>query len=300
LKRLELEIPIDIKLSLYPSFISFLFNMYDNKLVKVYGAGKNCKIIVNRNGREITYSEECEPFISEWMGLWFNPYDYLSKVKRSKRYIVERIIECYERLRLMVSSYDRDFVFIATFLSRRANYHVSVIKWVRKILELSKENIDNIQSMNMRAVGSSYQLKQLSEIIPSYIELRRTLRNVSPWSERAALMDLKYVGPKVIDAYLLFTCRGSIFTPSDVHYQRVSRYLELMDKEIIVPSKNMCLLNKAFCIDCKFKDKCLTGSSIQLYGPLSGWIQTVSYVHDKLYCSRNECSNCPLKNICTR
>jgi len=300
LKRIKLETPINLEISIYPSFISFLFKVYGNRLLKIYGVGKNCKIIVE-DENTIVYSEECENYVNEWLGLWFNPYDFLAKVKRSKRHIVERILEVYVGLKLMVSPWDRDFIFIATFLSRRANYHVSVIKWMHKILDLVNEDIELTPLHDLtESVGRSYQLKQLMEIIPDYLKLRK-ITYEDPWAERLNLMKLKYVGPKVTDAYLLFTGKGSIYTPSDVHYQRFTRYLGLIDKDkYVIPSKQHCILNNAYCLNCSLSNECLTGLSVRIYDVLSGWLQTVGYVHDKLYCSRNRCRECPLKNICVK
>lgn len=287
---------IDFYLSMYPSFASVLFSQVDNRTwLKELGYAKGVVIKVEENIVKCIGAKCSEEVIKEWSGLWFNPNDHLRGVKRSKRSIVEKLLEVYSNVRIIVSSFDWKIILILVFLSRRTDYHVNVMRWVKTLFQgLDKENYDELIK-RIDAIGKSYQLMQLKANLTSLLDLDF---NSDPWILRRILLTKRYVGPKVADAFLLFTKKGTIFTPSDVHYQNFVRRIGLAERKLAVPLKGHCLKYDAICVSCPLRNKCLTGWSITVFGKLSGWIQTVAYVHDKLFCMRKLCNKCKLRSIC--
>ncbi len=296
--EVKLNRRIDILLSLYPSFVSTLFEVKRSgngvTLIKLIGCYSGAKITIAKD--KVVCENVCEPrLLREWLGLWFNPRLYVNKVSERIKPLSLRLIELYEDLTLITSSIDWKIILVATFLSRRTNYHVNVIRWVRRIFNnIEPEDLMKVRN-RIENMGRSYQLKQLVEVID---ELYAINFNKNPWSIRQELLEIKYVGPKTVDAFLLFSGKGSIFTPSDVHYVRFARRV-LGIRNYVIPSKNMCLEYGGNCLNCPYADKCLTGRSIKLFGELSGWVQTMAYVHDKLFCMKNKCRLCAFKNTCS-
>jgi len=286
---------------MFPSFASVLFRKVGNNVwVKELGYGVGTVIAV-KNGKVVCSGASCtDEVIAQWAGTWFNPYDYISKVSRRLRSLVEVLLSTYSGLRLITSSYypDRLIIAIATFLSRRTSYHTNVVKWVKAIFSGIEEYRAKYIVKRIPEVGGNYQLSTLHEVVE---DLERVVvsSNLRGWELRRELLGIKNVGPKIADAFLLFTGEGTIFTPSDVHYSRFARRLGLVgSEEVLIPNKNMCLTYGVNCMECPVRSKCLTGRSIIELGELSGYIQTIAYIHDKVYCSLRRCGECAFKRIC--
>jgi len=282
---LTLDFPINLDLSMYPSFVSALFHkIRPNEWVKIFGYGKGTKIHVLNN--ELTCEgNACNNAIQEWTGLWFNPLDYINEIEVNSR-VYEKIynlITCFNDLRLIVSSYDKEIILTATFLSRRTDYHRNVIRWIHRLLSL-KEDLNELSEEEIISVSKSYQLKQLSKVLYSLLKTLRKYGQGNPWRLRYELLRIKYVGPKVVDSFLLFAGYDTYFTASDVHYINFMKFLNIYNevhRKIFIPSKNMCLRFGAKCLNCLYAGKCLSGLSINLFGKLSGYVQTIAYVVDK-------------------
>ncbi len=296
--KVKLNRRIDILLSLYPSFASTLFEVEhsDNGIIitKLIGQYSGTRIVLTQD--TAVCEGMCErKLLEEWLGLWFNPRLYVGEIPKNIRLLVLELVESYEGLTLITSSIDWKIILAATFLSRRTDYHTNVVRWIRKIF--TNIELDDIRKVKNRIAdaGKSYQLKQLAEILD---ELYTISFNKDPWSLRRDLLEIRYVGPKTVDAFLLFSGKGSMFTPSDVHYTRFAERV-LGFKDYVVPSKTMCLAHDGNCLRCPYASKCLTGRSIRIFGKLSGWIQTIAYVHDKLFCMRNKCNVCMFKSMCS-
>ncbi len=292
---------VNLDLSMFPSFASVLFRKVDNNVwIKELGYGAGTVITV-RNGRVICRGSLCsDEVVAQWGGMWFDPKIYLGKVPRKLRPLVEVLFSTYSGLRIIISRYDPDrlVIAVATFLSQRTSYHVNVIKWIKTLFSGIKEYSAQHIAERIPKAGSSYQLLKLQEVIA---DLERVViqSKLKGWELRRELLNIKYVGPKIADAFLLFTGEGTVFTPSDVHYSRFARRLSLIEgDEVLVPNKNACLTSSAYCIECPLRDKCLTGRSVSEFGELSGYIQTIAYVHDKVYCSLRRCGECPLRRVC--
>ncbi len=292
---------INLDLSMFPSFASVLFRKVENNVwIKELGYGTGTVIAV-KNGRLICNGPSCSSeAVTQWAGAWFDPYDYVSRVSRRLRSLVEVLLSTYSGLRIIISSYypDRLIIAIATFLSRRTSYHTNVIKWVKSIFSGIKDYKATHIAKKIPEVGSNYQLSELLEVVED-LERVVVYSNLRGWELRRELLNIKNVGPKVADAFLLFTGEGAVFTPSDVHYSRFARRLGLVgDEDILIPNKSLCLTYGASCMECPVRTKCLTGKSVAELGELSGYVQTIAYIHDKVYCSLRRCGECAFKRIC--
>ncbi len=228
---------IDLDLSMYPSFVSALFIKQRNKWIKIAGYGIGAEIAV-KSSKIICKGCDRRSF-SEWTGLWFNPNDYIQYISKSFAEKTSKLIKYYNNLRIIVSSRDKPFILTLTFLSRNTDYHRNVRRWSRIIfnnLEYFEPHIiaKRINSMSKR----SFQLNQLLEILD---EISSINFDRNPWILRRELMEIKYLGPKVVDAFLLFSGYDTIFTPSDIHLRRFSLKIGLIKNDkIIVPSKKYC------------------------------------------------------------
>ncbi len=282
----------DLELTFYPSFIITMFKKVGNyHWIKSYGYFKG--LIVKQIG-DVLEIEGCNDseVVSKFLGIWYEPEKFIIDVTSNLRDKVEYIVQKCSKIRLAVSPWDRDIIFISTFLSRNTDYYTNVIRWVQKILQLCNEDVKELKKINIEYVGKSYQLKQLVEIIDQYFNVKE---DKDIWNLRKQLLKLKFVGPKVVDAYLLFTGKSTFIAPSDKHYVRFSRRIGLF-KYSTFPDKKYCL--KFTCEDCPRSHICLTGLSYKHLNNLSSWMQTVSYVYDRMYCSRDACKKCELQRVC--
>ncbi len=282
---------------MYPSFISALFVKNDNKWIKIAGYRIGASIY-SRNNTIIC--EGCDNLsFNEWTGLWFNPDNYVHCINKNRKQVLD-LIKYYKGLRIVVSSFDRPFVLALTFLSRNTNFHQNVRRWSKTIFNgLEYFEVSVIKRRIEKISKRSYQLNQLLNVIDSFPSINF---NNDPWRLRRDLMEVKYMGPKVIDAFLLFGGYSTVFAPADIHLRGFSTRLKLIpnDVKLIMPSKKYCMEYDAFCPQCPLRDKCIFGIFISLYGCLSGFLQTIAYVHDSLWCSKNKCFACPFNTICLK
>ena len=137
---------------------------------------------------------------------------------------METLLSAYRGLRLSVSPGDQDLVFAAAFLSRNTDYYANVVRWVR-LLSPDGE-LDPSLAVN---AGRSFQLRQLPEVMASLREISPLPRD--PWEARRRLLSLRWVGPKVADAFLLFTGVSTELAPADVHFLRLGVRLGLLSAE---------------------------------------------------------------------
>ncbi|OYT62098.1 MAG: hypothetical protein B6U69_02365 [Thermofilum sp. ex4484_15] len=281
----------DLNLTMYPSYVSSLFVKKGGKWVKVMGKFKGLSIwyekdTVKYESEEGKVSEEVVKFIS---GIWFDPVEYFRSLRGRTRELLNPIVKSYRRLRLAVDPWDKELIFLAVALSQRTDYHVNVLRWFSKLRELSKGDISKL-----KYVGRSYQIKRVYSLIKTGIlEELKLLKGL--WSLRRELMKYKFLGPKTVNAYLLFTGITTSLAPVDVHFVRFINKIGLFSK-FTLPSKKYCTYYD--CYSCPLGERCLVALALKELGPLAGWLQTVAYVHDKLYCSKRACLTCNLSEIC--
>ncbi len=280
--------PYDLNLTLYPSFNYAFFEKEENGWVKILGRHQGLKLSLE--GKVLSANTDDVEAVLNYSGLWFNPIKYIGDVDDKFRDAVLKLIRLYGGIRLSINPYDKEAMFITVVLSQRTNFHVNVVKWIRKIYSREKPYF---------SISKSYQVRRAKE---AYISCARILRKDSTgeysdiWSLRRDLLsECRNAGVKTVDAYILFTRRNATWlAPIDVHFERFMQYFFNVRKN--VPRKNYC--TKYSCDECPFIEKCATYWALKAFGRLAGWIQTVAYVHDKLYCSKRKCKFCFLAKLC--
>ncbi len=283
-----------LKYTLYPSFTLTLFeNPRENLYVKICGYSKGLRIEQKDNKLLIENVEDIE-YIEDITGLWYNPERYIHDVDENIRDIICKIIQRTSFIRLSVSRQDYILIFISTYLSRNTDYYTNVIRWVRKICISTNNDVNKISPELVRSIGRSYQLQQLAEVLDQVLNIHL---EDNFWELRKKLLKIRYAGPKVVDAFLIFTKSTTSIAPADIHYERFVKRLNIF-RDFKKPVKNLCI--KYSCDKCPLSDKCLTGLSYKYLGRISSWLQTVSYVIDREFCNRSLCSRCPLMDICIR
>ncbi len=277
---------LDLDLTLYPSFVLALMEPLNNGYVKVVGRGKGCKIRVE--GRYLV--TDCgEEEALYWSGAWFQEKLDPGLVRRSYRWLVEALLETYERLGLAVNPLEPLLMFIPIFLSQNTSYHTNVLRWCRSLWRISSDPLEI--SRRAADVGRSYQLARLgSAVLCAASAIGRDY-----WRVRQKLISCKWVGPKVADAFLLFGLAVTNSVPVDKHFTRMVGRLGLWP-DATPPRKDLCARYK--CPECPLAAKCLRRLASEALGPLAGWVQTAFYLHDKLYCSAQRCSECVLRPEC--
>lgn len=277
--------------TMYPSYIYALFKLDNGWWIKQYGFRRTGRMRLIDGFLEYTGFTFRE--VMDLSGLWYDPVAFLNDLDPKIREVIEEIVGVYRHVRISISPYDRDLVFILAFLSRRTSFHVNVVRWALKLFNVI-HGIDDVSRVNLNSIGGSFQLQQLREAVKGY--LKATEGEVrDPWSLRMRLLEIKHVGPKVADAFILFHTYYSWIAPSDIHYQNFIRKLNIFKYQSI-PEKKICL--KYTCSECIRSSTCLTGLSYHKLGRLAGWLQTVSYIHDREYCSRSRCLKCLIKQVC--
>ncbi|RLG83408.1 MAG: hypothetical protein DRO18_07925 [Thermoprotei archaeon] len=285
--------PYDFKLSLFPSLNYVLFDEVSKGVwIKLFGFKKG-SIIEFLRGDEIRFSGFNEGELIDHVGLWYDPQRYIKDVDSKYLDVIDALISRYSCVGLPIAPKDPAITFISAFLNRVTNYHTNVVRWVRTILKLTNENIDSINEGVVRKVSNSFQLIGLPQALRDFKGL-----NLSSdyWSLRQSLMRIKFVGPKVADLFLLHWRGFYEAVPIDIHIVRMVRRLGIVN-EFKLPSKSLCA--NYTCSTCP-NVKCLGRVVREKLGRLAPWFQTISYIHDRLYCSRKLCSDCMLNNLCNK
>lgn len=268
-----------LEYTLAPSFVRALFGKRGSAYVKL--AGRSKLAVVYQEGRRVV-GEGCSvEELQRWSGLWLD------------RSLVEEraplLAAAHRGLGLAVDPFDRHLIFVAVFLSRATSWESNVLKWCRSIFSIAS-SLDELLELDFTKVGRSFQLRQLGEALRSYAEIADVK---DAWELRRALLRIRSVGPKVADAFLLFSGIDTRAAPVDRHALRMAARLGL---RCVQPRKELCL--KHDCFSCPLSPRCLRARIAEVYGEVAGWVQTAFYVHDTLYCSRAACASCPLRAAC--
>lgn len=277
---------LNLPLTLYPSFVLALLEERGGAYVKVAGRMRGCffkvegeYIVTNCGFTEVSY----------WTGVWFLDRLRPSAVKPSLRWLVETLCEAYSSLGLAINPFDPLHVFIPVFLSQNTSYHTNVLRWCRALWSLTDDPLE--AGVRAREVSGSYQLARLY----SAVKCCEESLSADVWETRIALLRCKWVGPKVADAFLLFGLGDTTAVPVDKHFTALTSRLGLW-RDAKKPQKNLCAQHP--CPTCPRREFCLRWRASNELGELAGWVQTVFYVHDKLYCSAGKCYECPLRSEC--
>lgn len=265
--------------TLAPSFVRALLERKGDNYVKIAGQSKGA-IIYQERGYVV--GEMCSvEELNYWSGLWL-----------SRQLVEEKaplLADMHRGLGLSLSPYDKHLIFIAVFLSRATSWETNVIRWCRAIFARA-DNLEELLQLDFTQLGKSFQLCQLREALNEYA----TIEHISNAEElRARLLRIKYVGPKLADAYLLFSGIDTSATPVDRHALRMAARLGFPS---VPPKKDLC--TSYSCIRCPASGSCLRFRLTELYGSVAGWIQTAFYVHDVMFCARRACGSCTLFKVC--
>ncbi len=282
----EVQPNYSLELTLMPSFTLSLFRKRRNGYVKI--AGRSRGAFLWQEGNEVLCRGCSYKELIYWTGVWFRDYKAVDDLS-------ERLIEMYSGVGLSINPYDYDLMFIPIYLSRNTDYHTNVLRWSRKIFSKAR-SWGEILRMDLSAMGRSFQLRQLKNAMLEYDKSVRPYIDSGADILRRKLLSIKYVGPKTADAYLLFTGKDLSAIPIDRHFRRMLEKLGLY-LSFTTPEKKYCL--KYRCIQCPRERICIRRIFSSVYRRMSGWIQTVFYIHDKLFCWRKKCSECRLRGMCT-
>jgi len=278
---------LDLDLTLYPSFLLALMDGGGGRYLKLYGYSKGSRLELSKGKLYCNCPEDVAKYLS---GLWYDPWNAASKVPSDYYDRVRPLLELYgERLRLAVSPFDRPLIFAVVFMSRNTDFHANVLRWARRLFSRTDDPYEISELEDVSWVGTSYQVRELPSALREYLALKRR----DPLDERRALLSIRGVGVKTADAYLLFTGNPRA-APIDKHFLRFSRRFEVAVGR--PPRKDYCM--RFDCAMCPMRENCISHFVVEKYGELAGWLQTVAYVHDKVYCARGLCSRCPLSRCC--
>lgn len=237
-----------LELTLYPSLTLALL---DEKRVKIFGVKKGVKAVE-------------DVYIS---GRWYRPWRYIndadSDIRDKAHRLVEKLGDCVS---ISVSPGDEDLIFVTAFLTQNTEYHTRVLKWTRTLFSKT-EDLAQI-AREAPGVGRSYQLQRLPAAVEDYLTLGRP-------RDRASLLRIRGVGPKVADLFLLFT-GDTTSAPVDKHYMRIAPKLGLSGRP---PEPAYC--RRYTCDKCPLARTCLRHLSYTKLGRLAGWVQTLAYLLDK-------------------
>lgn len=285
--------PYDFNQSLFPSLNYVLFiSAGESSWRKIFGYKKGAIFTFYKNMVKYTKLNRNEALF--YLGIWYDPHVYINDVEPKYIDIVDVLINNYLHVGIPIAPQDPHIIFIASFMNRITDYHFNVVKWVRKLLELSKENVKSIDSKLVNKVSSSFQVKELPQALKVFLS---TNLNQGYWSLRHDLLKIKKVGPKVADLYLLHW-RGFLeAVPVDAHLVKFLRNLNLIQPGFKLPQKNYCLMYR--CDSCP-NANCLGLFMREKFGKLAPWFQTISYIHDKIYCKKSLCNICSIKSICSK
>ena len=292
--------PIDLGLSLYPSYTLPLFRLENKKLAKLYGYAAKTVVEVFEDRVRCSGPGCSQETLRYWLGQWLCAMDALDKVAGEG---VKTLLKAYHNVGVIASPQDVEAVAVTVFLSRNTDYHTNTVRWARRLFAECLDDRGKLDTYcakkTLLLLGNSYQLKQLAEILEDLLAILQQGYS-SIWDLRYELLKLKHVGPKTTDAIILHTGLTGYATPSDTHYERITRRLALLSQRVRKPEKQWCLQAEAYCLECRWKMVCLTGASILAFKQYSGLVQTIAYIHDKLYCVKRRCLECKLKNTCNK
>ncbi|MEM1660753.1 MAG: hypothetical protein QXR17_06420 [Candidatus Bathyarchaeia archaeon] len=317
--RLNVDEPFSLDLTMMPSFVSSMYvGCYGGTWVKVVGVlGGLLELRQEKpNVLMVKCGLEDADFVAEIVklevGLWHKPFeDFINGLPF--RDVLIRLAEAYPGVRVPIAPHDFSCILIAVALSRRTSYERFVLEWCRRLWRLYGCNLEAISKLSLdefRAVGSSYQVLQLKEILSSFrgIEVSDLFR-LNPYVVRRRLLStVKFFGPKAVDSLILSTFKASDFMPCDTHLYTVASRLGLVNAEdTLMPQKELCIKyactvaisNAIGAPLCPRRGKCLR-AKLSWLREVGGWLQTIAYIHGSKICRERKplCSRCSVRGIC--
>ncbi len=270
--------------------VSYTYPLFENVgdgFVKIYGFNKGLKL-KEVNGR--LYFSGCSELVASMIsGLWFNPYTYVKYLSRSSRSIIYELLEKFDGVSVSVNPWDLKTMFITIFLSRNTDFHRRTVAWVKTLINMvDVERVESFESLNLRAVGNSYQILQLNEVLPLIDEVfkKKSMLNDLSLTSRLTffkeiekdLLKIKFVGPKTIHAFALYALGLTTYAPIDRHFTNFLIRYSIVDNDFTYPNKRYCL--RYDCLSnslCPLRRRCLFFKAYDSFNVLTGWVQAVVY-----------------------
>ncbi len=288
----------DLELLTYPSFALPLFDVYGSWLVKRYGFCSGLRVRVLQSGYRVSHVDPaCIEYSRFILGLWFDPRLYYDEVSSAFKSVVSALLDLYRGFSLSVSPLDDIVVFSSIVLSRRTDYHANTVRWLRSLLELYGDlaKIGGVSSLELSTrVSRSFHLRMLPQLIQCYLDVRDDVLKSVRGAKR--LFECRGVGPKTFYSYVLHVLLDTSYAPVDVNLEV---FLNNMGFKVgLKPIRGYCVVYD--CGECPLRDSCMEAELRRALGRLTGWFQTVAYVHVKRFCRRGACRVCGLRSLCTR
>ena len=292
----------DLNLTLKPSFVSSLYVEKDKyewvKQVGTYADNLTLKQegdTLIASSTKLADEESLRRIVLCESGLWDEaPSARISRLRGPLKEQVKALAELFPGVRLSIAPHDFNCILISVILSKRAKYDVFVRKWVRALWakwHCDLSFIANLTADDIKSIGTSYQLIDLTKTLKDFLRLKPKLDDVIEL--RKSLMSCWGIGPKVADAIILFATPSPWVVPCDTHLQRISRRLGWIEKDVRLPAKSLCL--KYHCDECVDKyGSCLKVIIENMFPGFGGWIQTLTYLFGSSICS----SQAPKCHLC--
>jgi len=269
-----------------------LFKKVGNAFVKIYGFNKGLKL-KEVNGK-LCFSGCCEITASMLSGLWFNPYDYVKYLSRSSKGLAYELLDEFDGVSVSIDPWDLKTMFVIMFLSRNTDFHKRTVPWVKTLINIVDiEHMEVPEGLDLKVVGSSYQIFQLNEVLSLLNEVFRKsgkLNNVGLTYRRTFfnnikedLLKIKFVGPKTVYAFALYALGLTTYAPVDRHFADFLIRNSIADEDFTYPNKKYCL--KYNCLmnsPCPLRKRCLFFKAYEKFDVLTGWVQAVAYYIGKL------------------
>lgn len=334
----------DLGLTFKPSFVSSTYKRvkesvwrkFDSPIFRGFTV-KHEKTHIFIKGNVSIDREWIEDLIFAETGLWHVPFEYeIHRVSKKFRWVLEGLSQLYPGVRIPVSLFEQDKIFIAICLSKRTDYEVFVRSWMEKILKKYSDNVLDliyVSKEDLFEIGTSYQILNLVDTLKSVTMLHKGLKDlptyikehlqgqeyinnpfkflstaIPPQVTRIILISkVKGIGPKTADSYLLNTSFHTDITPVDTHLKTVITRLRLFNEVLKTPQGSLCsryacpkdVSRKLRIPLCPISNNCIRAKVLRLE-KLAGWFQTLTYLFGREYCRKNkpQCNTCPFKKDC--
>lgn len=286
----------NLDLTLAPSFVSSLYErIRPRKWAKVAGL-LGGSLVLEQDGRILrgrcsmdVSREELYEMVELESGLWHSPFeDEIAKLPNDVRDSIEALAAAYPGVRIAVAPHEFWRIFLAVLLSKRTSYNRFVIRWCRALWPLLSGPGD-VLGVDMSKIGASYQLDHAKRSFASCLDvvedISTRIRELEPEVVRLRLMRCWGVGPKVADATVLHTMKAPHFAPCDTHLKAMAEGLGWV-RGAHLPLKALC---KGYACDDRYAkvtglprcpaERCMRRKFTSLFGDLSGWVQTLAWLH---------------------
>ncbi|MEM1644510.1 MAG: hypothetical protein QXL96_01350 [Ignisphaera sp.] len=299
-KVIKIDPRLNLFMLFYPSFILPMFNIQEDKAIKLWGECRGLVIIKEDSKLVIKHSDRvCLDYADEILGFWSIPSRF-DVIEKRYREFLEILVSEYSWFGIATSPLDDVEIFSSIFLSQNTDFHVNVVKWVRNIME-KYGSIEALTSLELadivKCIGGSYQVLNLVHALKQYLMYRDHLLKKNPEEVITYMLKIKGVGPKVSHAYLVFVRKLTIYAPIDRNLISFLRNFDVtFDLIANAPKKGYCI--RYPCGTCPINIGCTYYRVRNAFKVFAAWVQTVAYIHSKLMCKPKLCHRCFLNKIC--